>query len=252
MKFESQPISSQREHNEKMDIPPQALQLLPIEDKGDTFSPAKIPSQHDVIEKVGCMDYFGGKSMFYLLTTKVGDIDYFFKLKAEMRRKTPEEWVAIGYSFDFSTVVHEYARTNLNGETGEVLGRKIASFLETAYEDSKRNMSSIYVSPSGASYSVTDIENCVSEILASTKEFSEETLREEYRGYQIFRLYKKLFGKDFGGTDFDSGDSAFARSRYFKMKCAKVLPNWEIKETYKGSVDFSLERKERENISLSS
>ena len=156
------------------------------------------------------------------------------------------------FSLSFKTLEYEYATVGLDEGETERLFKNLADFLESAYEDSGKKILSIEISPADAPYSTLDIERCIKEIMENSNEYSEEVLRKEYKGFKIFDLYYELFNKDFTEMNRNTKSKALSRSRYFKVKCAKVLLNWEIKETYKGSVDFSLERKERENISLSS
>lgn len=213
-------------------------QILSVDEKGEIFPWGDyeyIPEQSDVVEKVW-WKYFDSKRNKYVLLSEIAALQYLFRLSGE----------ECGDSFylSFKTLEYEFAVTNLDEENTQELFEKLADFLETAYIDSNKKILLLDISPADSSYSASDIENCILEITKNTKEYSEEELREKFKGFKIFDVYRKIIGKDFGDEHYNAVSKARARARYFKVKFRKYLKNWEILESYRNSITFSLKRKE--------
>lgn len=212
--------------------------ILPIQEKGEVFlyrDQEYIPETLDVVEKVSSR-YFDSTLNQYVFTTEIAALIYLFNLSY---KETNED-----SSLSFKTLEYEYVRSNLDEESTALLFEKLSDFLETAYLNSNKKIESITISPADSSYSVSEIEECIEEILGKTKKYKEEDLRNNYKGFRIFDLYEEIFDKNFGDIHYNSVSKASARSRYFKIKFRQFLKNWEIDENYKSSISFLLKRKE--------
>lgn len=206
--------------------------VLPIEDKGlnGVFGEEDyIPTQHNVVEKIHWKFYEK-----YSLTSFFGGMEYLFKSSGSKG--------SLSYGLAFKTIEYEFARANLDEETTIELFKTIADFLETIYVDSKETIVMMEISPADASYTIREIEDCISAIVKHTQKFSEKDLREKYKGFKIFDLYEDIFGKNFLEVHYNHVSKARARSRYFKTHFKKHLKNWEVDE-YFGGVSFYLRRK---------
>lgn len=147
------------------------------------------------------------------------------------------------YGFLYETEEYEYATTNLSKIGREVLAKTISSFLESVAKYKNILLDNIYIDPASAAYSAEQIEECKKAILASPKnKHTPEKIDKFYKGYEIFDLYYKLFGEDFGGEHYNTKSKMKARSRYFKSMAKKYLPGWEVDDSY-GGPDFYLKRK---------
>lgn len=211
--------------------------VLPIEEMGKIFPYGDyeyIPKGEGVVEKVWCK-HFDGKINKYALKIPIAGLTYLFKFSGE-ENKNP-------YTLTFKTIEYQFAKANLDDESSVILFERLADFIETVYIDAGEKIKLIDISPSDASYSVREIEDCISEILKKSKAYSEAELRENYKGYKIFDLYQSLFDKQYTEVHYNQVSRAGARARYFK-RLQKYFKNWEIDEVYGNSIHFYISRKE--------
>ncbi len=211
--------------------------LLPTKDGGEVFPYGDrefIPEQENVVEKFWSKG-FDVNNDKYRLMLNISGLNYLFRLSGESGRNP--------FGLSFKTTEYEYAITNLDKDGESELFERLADFLETAYVNSRERIILIEISPADSSYSVEEIEDCVSKILGKTDKYSEEELRSNYKGFKIFDLYEDVFGVDYHDVHYNSISRASARSRYFKIKFKKYFKNWEVDDFYKDPVRFYLRRK---------
>jgi hypothetical protein len=198
--------------------------VLPLKDAGQIFpydGEDHIPKEEDVVEKVWLRLGPGaeGKRIRYCLVSPIAGLQYYFRLAGDENEKT--------YHVAFKTLEYQYAITNLDKESLDLGAKKLADFLETAYKDSQGSIQQVEASPSGDPYTVREIEDCIEKILQTTKKYSEEELRERYKGFRIFDVYKEVMGKGYHKVHYNHTNKTGARERYFKMKAKQYLKKWE-------------------------
>jgi hypothetical protein len=211
--------------------------VLSVADRGEFFALGDaeyVPENDNLIEKVWSR-YFDSRMIRYRLTVEIHGLRYLFRLAGSANKNE--------FTLSFKTLEYEYATVNLSEEETRKLFESVADFLESAYEDSEKKMLSVIISPADAAYSTIDIDNCIREILENSSEHTEEDLRRDYKGFKIFDLYHEIFNKDFEEMNHRAKSKSPARSRYFRIKFKRFLSNWEIKEDFKDSMEFSLKRK---------
>lgn len=156
----------------------------------------------------------------FILLKKIGGLHYEFLLG---------ETYGGAYQFTFKTEEYEYATTNLDKDSRELLFETINAFLKSVSGYSGTNVEEIMISPADASYSAEEIEKCTEEILASPKnKLTREKLKFQYYGFHIFDLYEKLFNKPFHKIPFRLKSKAESRTRFLKRMSKKHLTDWEI------------------------
>lgn len=150
-----------------------------------------------------------------------------------------------GYGFE--TVLYGYALTKISEEGRDVLFKCIADFFETCYQHD-HTILEINSFPSTVSYTRADMDECREAILAMNIGIDKEDLLNEYRGKDLFDLYKEKTGKSFFK---DSGDETFRknmdiakwRQEYFMRKHGKYLKYWHtVSDAY--GVGYGIRRNE--------
>ncbi|MFA5997023.1 MAG: hypothetical protein WC791_00885 [Candidatus Paceibacterota bacterium] len=219
----------------KMEATPKRFPVVNVE--GSYYYDDRPPHQEGTI-----VHYFEGdvhsteKSNRYLLLKNVAGFNYIFRLGETRTSGT--------YGLGFKTEEYEHATVNLDDEGHQELAQTITAFIESVYTDTQQNMHEIHISPSDATYSAGDIENCMEEILRSPDNtLNRAELMSKYNGYDIFRLYLELFDKIYEGENDAKRSRASGRARFFKMMFRKNLPNWDIQDSYGLTNDFDLIRK---------
>ncbi len=146
------------------------------------------------------------------------------------------------YNLSFKTEEYEYGKTNLGKGGADDLATTISRFLESvAVKDS--GIERVMVSPADAAYSSQEIDECIDAIVASPENTLTREEVKEYKGFEIFDLYSRLFGTNFETKHHNKRSRAGGRSRFFKSMVHKYLSRWEIDDQY-GGHDFYLKRKE--------
>ena len=171
---------------------------------------------------------------FNLLKT-IGGLHYIFTL---------QESYDGAYFLSFKTEEYEYATTNLKRDQQNILWETISIFLESIATHTPV-VREILIFSADASYSSEEIEDCTKKILSSPQNtLTKEQLVSEYKGFEIFDLYRDIFKKDFQESNYNIKSRAKGRSRFFKIMAKKHLKNWEIEtQGFHKTRDFSLKRK---------
>jgi len=148
------------------------------------------------------------------------------------------------YQLSFKTKEYEYATTNFDANTNDILFETIHSFIKSIVDHSEYNVKEIRISPADASYSAEEINQCIDKILTHPKnKLSREELLSEYNGFRIFDFYKELFGNDFLEEHYNKNSRARGRSRFFKVMIKKHFPDWEIDTEFEFGNDFTLKKR---------
>jgi|GEM_PF-6116582 len=183
--------------------------------------------QEDTAEEEG-----GEKFENYLLQRTIGRYHYLFFVRKSRRE---------GYRLFWETKEYLYARTDLTKEETAVLFKTIQSFLNSVSSKLQNTGEFITAKSHSANYSTKEIDQCKDEILGSPEnELNHAELTAKYKGAEIFRLYKELFGKPF----FENEKSLYreeekrARERYYRTMFKKYLTGWETEQNPSGDFVF--------------
>jgi hypothetical protein len=175
----------------------------------------------------------------FILSKEIGGHPYLFKL---MQGKFGPN----SFTLQTETEGYGFATTNLDPKSSEELFRARAAFIESFTDYADGLVQRVESSPSGVSYSVEDVKECIDKILAHpdatyTRE-GLEYLSATYNGHQLFEMYRDLFGEYFHKEHPNERSRAQARSRLFGAMFKKYLENWEVEEST-GSINIELRRK---------
>lgn len=170
-----------------------------------------------------------GRRHRFMLRKVIGAFPFIFRLEQGDSEESDT------FTLLSETEGHGFATTNLSPEDGEELYRTRAAFIESFTNYTKIPIENIESSPSDTSYSVKEVKTCIERILAhpnvsSTRE-ELEYLSENYRGANIFSVYKELYGEYFHGHHPNHRSRAAARSRLFTAMFKKYLTHWEVTDT---------------------
>lgn len=193
------------------------------------------PLQKDVIVHYLLATFRNEKRHYFRLLRIIEGLNYVFRCS---------QWQDSLYQFSFKTEEYDYATTNIGQEGQTELAATISGFIESICGYEGVNINEINVSPADASYSSQEIEECTQTILASRKnKLTKDELTSSYKGFEVFDLYRELFGKNFHKQHYDTKSRANGRSRFFKQMFRKCLPDWQVDDRYRGA-DFSLKKKD--------
>lgn len=247
MKFDSQNLLHLENPDKMQGLPEAHFPIIEVEEEVlDVLDDDKNLREGQIahfIQVVGSR--FEKKHRFVLLKT-VGSLHYIFSLSESSYAPKGQM-----YSLNFKTQEYEYAVTDLSDDQRLELVKIIAEFVNTVSNYLNNSFSEISVSPADASYTSQEINECIEEILVSPQnKLSKKELMSRYKGYEVFDLYYKFFGKNFHETHYNRKSRSMARSRLFKTAAKKYFPEWElIQHTGLGS-EFILRRKNIKTTSV--
>ncbi|MCX6735585.1 MAG: hypothetical protein NTZ13_00705 [Candidatus Parcubacteria bacterium] len=171
----------------------------------------------------------------FILSFPIGDIHYLLGLLENLSGR---------YAFTFQTKEYEYGTTELDEKAKDTLGKVVNTFFESVEPYLKDEEKDIEFSSASVSYSAKQIEECADKILSFPGiKLTREELFEQYPGVEVFDLYKRTFGKDFGPIADNKKDRSEARTRIFRIMAKKYLPNWDFIEDEYGFSRGTLRRK---------
>ena len=211
---------------------PEKLPLFPIvNDEREYSFDEHPPLQNGTIVHYTCSHWSRpeDKRHRFILGKVIGDSPYIFKLQQNYSEKSDT------FSLQSETEGYGFATTNLNPEDGKELFQTRAAFIESFTNYTQIPIENIESTPARTSYSVEEVKTCIERILThpnatATKE-ELEYLSANYRGHEIFEMYKELYGEYMHGEHPNHRARARARSRLFSAMFKKYLTNWKVAET---------------------
>ena len=241
MKSESL-LASEPEKN-PYETNPSDFPIVESEEKEPYFSDEWMPKL-----KEGMIVHYGKRIGFdektkncFLLLRDIAGLNYIISLTESAHREDL-------YQLSFKTKEYEYAITDLDEESRDLLFSTVAVFVESSSKYIAEGIKEISISPAGASYSAEEIEQCTQALLASPENpYTKEELETRFKSFRIFDLYDKIFGKDFHEVHYNYKNKSGARARLFKSTIKKYFPDWEVSQDSVFGNDFYVRRKKGDN-----
>ena len=216
---ESLPVAESEEHT--YEAGPGDFPIVESEEKEPYLSRDRVPELKEgtIAHYMKRMGFDEKPKNCFLLLKNIAGLNYSISLTESSYREDL-------YQLSFKTEEYEYAITDLDEKSRNLLFSAVAKFVDSSSKYMPEGINEISISPAPASYSAEEIKQCTEAILASPENpYTKEELEIRFKGFRIFDLYDKIFDKGFHEVHYNHKNKSGARSRLFKSIIKKYFSN---------------------------
>ena len=214
---------------ENHDKGPSRFQIVDVEGKYDFLKPP--PLRENVIVHYLQPGFGNEKFHRFMLLRVIDGLRYIFTL-----------WENPGenyYGINFKTEEYEYAITHLSQGGRKKLTDTLSAFLDSVRSRADVSVDGIEFLPADTNFSSHEVDTCINAILALPKNpFSREEIKEQYKGRDIFELYKTFARKNFPIKKDEFRNALRSRRRFFQRMISKDLPELELDDKFSDRYRF--------------